>query len=74
MVIKLEECINILKAIHPGIDLIFLFDHSCGNDRGIEEVFNVMKMNSRYGAEKINMNPKNINLGTWLPCNARAKF
>ena len=34
MVLKLEECINIITALHTGISFIFLFYHSCGNDRG----------------------------------------
>ena len=34
MVLKLEEWINIITALHTGIYFIFLFYHSCGNDRG----------------------------------------
>ena len=34
MVLKLEDYYDILKAIHPGIYFIFLFDYSCRRDRG----------------------------------------
>ena len=30
MVLKLEESVNILKDLNPGIDIIFLFDNSYG--------------------------------------------
>ena len=61
MVIQLEDCFNVLKAIHPGIDFIFLFDHSCGNYRGIKDGLNVMKVNSRYGRAQREMHQTNIN-------------
>ena len=35
MVLKLEDCTGILKSLHPGIDIMFLFDHICGHDREI---------------------------------------
>ena len=48
MVLKIEDCTIILKSIHNVIDLIFIFDHSYGNDRGIEDKFDATKMNSGY--------------------------
>ena len=35
MVLQLDDCTKILNYINTGIDLIFLFDHYCVNDRGI---------------------------------------
>ena len=33
MVIQLEDCINIFKALHTYIYFVFIFDHPCGHDR-----------------------------------------
>ena len=33
MVLKLEDCIKILKVIHPSIDFIFLFDNYFVHDK-----------------------------------------
>ena len=63
MVLQLEDCADIIKALHPGIDFIFLFDHPYGHDRGIEYRFNVMKMNCGYGRAQRDTHPTNI----WLP-------
>ena len=53
MVLQIYYCTNILKAIHPGIYFIFLFDNPCRNDRGTEDRLNVTKMNSGYvGAQR----------------------
>ena len=60
MFLKLEDCTNILKYIHPGIDFIFLFDHPCGNDRGREYRFYITNMNSECGGAQLEMHPKNI--------------
>ena len=61
MVLKLEDCFNILKALHPGIDFIFLFDHSCGHDRGRKYGLNIKNMNSGYGRVQQKMQTANIN-------------
>ena len=34
MVLQLEYCVDILKALNPGIDFIFILDHYFGHDRG----------------------------------------
>ena len=34
IVLQHEDCNEILKDINTGIDFIFLFDHTCRNDRG----------------------------------------
>ena len=59
MVLKIEDCTDILKDIHPGIDFIFLFDHPCRNYRGIECRFYVTKMNSEYVGAQLGMHPTN---------------
>ena len=61
MVLQLENCTDILKALHTRIDLIFLFDNPCGNDRGREVRFNITKINSGYGGAQQDMYPTDIN-------------
>ena len=61
MVLPLEEFINIFKDIHPVIDFIFIFDHTCSIDIGREYRLNVTQMNSGYGGTKLDTIPKNIN-------------
>ena len=60
MVIQLEDCADILKALHPGIDFVFLFDHSCGHDRGREDGLRATKMNSGYGGAQPKMHKTKI--------------
>ena len=33
MVVQLEDCIDVLKMVHPEFDYVFLVDHSNGHDR-----------------------------------------
>ena len=49
MVLQLENFDVILKALIPGIDLIFIFYHYYGNDKGIQYSLNVTNMNIGYG-------------------------
>ena len=35
VVLQIEDFTKILKALNPGIDLIFLFDHPCGSGRSL---------------------------------------
>ena len=61
MVLQLEDCTEIIKALHPGIYSIFIFDRYCGCDRVVEARLNVMSMNSGYGRTQQDMHLKNIN-------------
>ena len=49
MVLQLEKFSDILKALHPGIDLFFLLNRPCRNDVGIEDRLNLMRTNNGYG-------------------------
>ena len=49
MVLQVEYFADLFIAIHPKFDIIFLFNHSCGHDRGREDGLNVRKMGSGYG-------------------------
>ena len=63
MVIQLEDCVDIPKALHPGFYFIFLFDDSCGHDRGRKYGLNVKNMNSGYIRAQREVKPKNIKQG-----------
>jgi hypothetical protein len=60
MVTQLEDCADVLKALHPEFDFVFLFDHSCGHDRGREDGLNVSYMNSGYGGNQRTMHSTKI--------------
>ena len=60
MVLQLEDCVDIPKALHPGFYFIFLFDDSCGHDRGRKYGLDVTKTNSGYVGAQQDMHPTNI--------------
>jgi hypothetical protein len=33
MIIQFEDCVDIVKTLHPDFECVFLFYHSCGHDR-----------------------------------------
>ena len=61
MVLQLGEYNDILKALHPSINFIFLFDHPCGHDRVRVDMLNVTNMNNGYGGTQKEMNLTYIN-------------
>ena len=61
MVLKLEYCAKILKALHPGIVIMFLFYNYYKKYRGREYRLNVTKTNIGYGGSQPAMHSKNIN-------------
>ena len=67
MVLQLEDFVKILKALHCGIDFVFLFGHSFGHDVGRKDRFTVMNMYSGYGGAQQEVHPKHIQQGFWLP-------
>ena len=60
MVLQLDDCVNILKVIFPGIDFIFILNHSCVHDKGRRYGLDLTNMNSGYGEAQIDMHPKSI--------------
>ena len=60
MVLQLEDCADVLKALHPEFDIVFLFDHSCGHDRGREDGLNVSGMRLGYGGVQRVMHSREI--------------
>ena len=49
MVLQLEDCVDVLKAIFLMYTFLFLFDHSCGHDKQREDGLDVEKMTRSYG-------------------------
>ena len=49
MVLQLEDCVDVLKAIFPMYAFLFLFNHLCGHDKQREDGLNVEKMTRSYG-------------------------
>ena len=41
MVLQVEDCRDVLIALHPKFDIIFLFNDYCGQNRGGEDGLNV---------------------------------
>ena len=60
MFLKREKFYDILKALHPGIYSIVIFDNYWGNDRGREDGLNATNMKSGYGGSKLEMHQDNI--------------
>ena len=51
MVLQLEDCVDVLKVLHPDFDFIFLFDHSNGHDHCMQpNRLSLNKISVRYGA------------------------
>ena len=48
IVLQIEDCNDIIKALHLVIYFIFPFYYNCGNDKVIEYSLNVTKMKSGY--------------------------
>jgi hypothetical protein len=55
MLLQLEDCIDILKVLHPDYDYAFLFDHSCGHDRHRPNALNPFKMTKGFGGAQPEM-------------------
>ena len=48
MVLQVEDCTDVLIALHPKFDILFLFNHYCVHDRGGEDGLNVNRMGIIY--------------------------
>ena len=53
MVLQMEDCIDVMHALYPDYDVLFLFDHSCGHDRQREDGLNVENMSKNYRGNQI---------------------
>mmetsp|Transcript_8912 Transcript_8912/g.25093 ORF Transcript_8912/g.25093 Transcript_8912/m.25093 type:complete len:228 (-) Transcript_8912:166-849(-) len=60
MVLQVEDCVDCLKVLFPEYDFLFLFDHSCGHDKGQTDGLNAKNMNVDYGRKQPKMHPTKI--------------
>jgi hypothetical protein len=55
MILQLEDCLDVLKTLHPQYDFLFLFDHSCGHDKQQPNGLNAENMSNNYvGRQSVN--------------------
>ena len=52
MVLQLENCVDVVKALYPQYDYLFLFDHSCGHDKQQPDGLNSENMSKLYGGKQ----------------------
>ncbi len=52
MVLQMEDCLNVMKVLHPQYEVLLLFDHSCGHDQQREDRLNVENMSKSYGGKQ----------------------
>jgi hypothetical protein len=55
MVIQLEDIVDVLMALYPQYDYVFLFDHSNGHDRMQPDGLNANSVNKNYGGKQPKM-------------------
>ena len=52
MVLQMEDCLDVMRVLNPEVDVLLLFDHSCGHDRQREDGLNVENMSKSYGGKQ----------------------
>jgi len=52
MSLQFEDCVDCIQALFPQFDSVWLFDHSCGHDRGREDGLNVSNMSVNWGGKQ----------------------
>jgi hypothetical protein len=52
MVLQLEDCVGVLKHLHPQYDYLFLFDHSRDHDQQREDGLNVKNDKKLSGPQR----------------------
>ena len=61
MVLQLEDCIDVLQAIHGELyEYVFLFDHSCGHDRKRADGLDARLIRKNFSGKQPRMHPSRI--------------
>jgi hypothetical protein len=55
MVLQLEDCIDVLQALYPQFDYLFMFDHSCGHDKKRPNGLNAPNLRKGFGGSQPKM-------------------
>ena len=66
MILQFEDCIDVVKTLHPEFDFLFLFDHSCGHDRQRPDGLSVTKVNKTAGGVHPKMRESKIETEEFL--------
>ena len=57
MVLQMEDCIDVMHALYPDYNVLFLFNHSCGYDRQRDDGLNVENMSKNYRGKQSLLRP-----------------
>ena len=57
MVAQLEDCVDVIKVLHPHFDILFLVDHSCGHDRQRPDGLKASALNRSFEKKQPHMHP-----------------
>ena len=52
MCLQFEDCVDTIQALYPDYDSVWIFDHSCGHDRGREDGLPVGNMKLNWGGKQ----------------------
>ena len=52
MCLQFEDCVDTIQALYPDYDSVWIFDHSCGHDRGREDGLSVGNMKINWGGKQ----------------------
>ncbi len=52
MALQFEDCVDCIQALFPHYDSVWMFDHSCGHDRGREDGLVVGNMQALWGGKQ----------------------
>jgi DNA-binding transcriptional regulator YhcF (GntR family) len=66
MIIQFEDCIDVVKTLHPEFDFVFLFDHSCGHDRQRADGLSVPNINKTHGGAQPKMRKSKMETDEFL--------
>jgi hypothetical protein len=66
MVLQFEDCVDVVKVLHPECDCIFLFDHSCGHDRKRPDGLCANSIRKGFGGKQPMMRDTKTEIS--LPC------
>ena len=52
MSLQFEDCADCIQALYPQFETVWMFDHSCGHDRGREDGLIAANMNTTWGGKQ----------------------
>jgi len=52
MCLQFEDCVDCIESLYPEYESVWMFDHSCGHDRGRNDGLIVNNMNTNWGGKQ----------------------